>query len=505
MPLTNILDRRSLRNDEVLFLDKLTTISLRDLGMTESGIERIRNIAATIKRSSDNRATRILPELEHILPSQIRVMFRRGVSPAYLTVAIRNPSPEESIRVNEQVPIPVAENPFATVAIDTNNPISSSNQGRVDEWANMWSAVASNPPRVVIDELRPVSVDIIDNGFPPIRLHLTLNNRPLLQDEIRFLDCLKTTKLLELGLDPRYIDWFRRVARTLPEDIVPRVIPELGNLSRDNIRASLLRSGLSSIDLSYHIPLGDTYRVSARTFSFRGATTRNNIEQNNEDPLNPYESLSDIQRKYQECLFLFEGTVFKASEFREEDGGDVTIRSRMAGSSASTYIPYTKELFILPKNGYINVPKGKGGYAIFMERNYRRDDGRYKRGLYPRNYTLYSISDRELKNTVSQYRYDPIMNGNYSILLELVLYNRSYPDYKSALNDLLSFDVLSVALSSTVCISLNSHYNKFVILKNTWIIGSYNAKKDVWVLSDNLFTEDLDKLNIPYLVTEEAA
>ena len=156
-------------------------------------------------------------------------------------------------------------------------------------------------------------------------------------------------------------------------------------------------------------------------------------------------------------------------------------------------VEYSDDLiFTPPKLGYINY----GISAVFAERNHNVSNSyKYKRGFHDASCTFYNISDRELKSCgIDQGLGNPISTRK---LVEDI-FNKEYPSYDEALEKVLSFSKLSCAFSSTLCIKLESLYNKFTLLKNTWTIAEYDTSTNSWQMLTNTFNEELSKLNIPH-------
>lgn len=203
----------------------------------------------------------------------------------------------------------------------------------------------------------------------------------------------------------------------------------------------------------------------------------------------------DLQLRYASCYFIYKGNVYILSSFfidRDKVKAEaILIKDGIAEKRIT--VEYSDDLiFTPPKLGYINY----GASAIFAERNHNVSNSyRYKRGFHDASCAFYNISDRELKSCgIDQGLGNPISTRK---LVENI-FNKEYPSYDEALEKVLSFSKLSCAFSSTLCIKLESLYNKFTLLKNTWTIAEYDTSTNSWQMLTNTFNEELSKLNIPH-------
>lgn len=208
----------------------------------------------------------------------------------------------------------------------------------------------------------------------------------------------------------------------------------------------------------------------------------------------------DLELRYAHCYFIKDDFIGFATGFYIEDNkirleyykvvnGNLTERT--------TTIYNDSFRFTLPNIGYINCEK----FSLFSERSYRRDNGyKYKRGFTDYSCIYYSISDREIRATGIPYYETPDIGASLTKRVVSSIFLQKYPSYEEALESVLSFNKLSCAFSSTLCIKLDSLYNKFVLLKNTWAIAELNVKTGTWNILNSSFNEELTKLNIPFEV-----
>lgn len=223
----------------------------------------------------------------------------------------------------------------------------------------------------------------------------------------------------------------------------------------------------------------------------------NNYEAEDDEALNLLHH--DLQLRYSSCYFIYKEEVYIAMSFFI-DNHKIKVEAywiKKGLTDKRVILDYSESLlFTLPKLGYINFNSS----AIFAERNYNISNGyKYKRGFNDASCTFYSISDRELKAcNINTGLGSPI---NTRKIVEGI-FNKDYPSYDEALEQILSFSKLSCAFSSTLCIKLESLYNKFTLLKNTWTIAEYNHSTNSWQMLTNTFNEELIKLNIPFKEAE---
>jgi hypothetical protein len=209
----------------------------------------------------------------------------------------------------------------------------------------------------------------------------------------------------------------------------------------------------------------------------------------------------DLELRYASCYFIKDDFIGFANGFYIEDDKIRLEYYKVVNGSLTnktTAIYNDSFQFTLPNIGYINCDK----FSLFSERSYRRDNSyKYKRGFTDYSCIYYSISDREIRATEIPYDENPDISP--ASLTKKVVYNiflQKYPSYEEALESVLSFNRLSCAFSSTLCIKLDSLYNKFVLLKNTWTIAELNVKTGTWIILNSSFNEELTKLNIPFEV-----
>lgn len=177
--------------------------------------------------------------------------------------------------------------------------------------------------------------------------------------------------------------------------------------------------------------------------------------------------------------------------------GSIKIYSLKDGHTDKASAVKESELtYIIPKLGYVNIEN----YAILLERETIRRGDKYKKSFHYDSYKLTAISEPELIAIKQNYKIDMHKYGRDIITNYIVpsLFFRSFPTYQEALDEVTSFKKLSCAFSSTLCIKLDKSYNKFVLLKNKWIIAT--LEKDTWKVLNNSFNEELDRFNIKYEV-----
>lgn len=203
----------------------------------------------------------------------------------------------------------------------------------------------------------------------------------------------------------------------------------------------------------------------------------------------------DLQLRYASCYFIYKGSTYILSSFfidRDKIKAEAILIKDGVAEKRIT-VEYSDDLiFTPPKLGYINY----GVSSVFAERNHNVSSSyKYKRGFHDASCAFYNISDREVKSCgIDQGLGNPISTRR---LVENI-FNKEYPSYDEALEKVLSFSKLSCAFSSTLCIKLESLYNKFTLLKNTWTIAEYDTSTNSWQMLTNTFNEELSKLNIPH-------
>ncbi len=209
----------------------------------------------------------------------------------------------------------------------------------------------------------------------------------------------------------------------------------------------------------------------------------------------------DLELRYAHCYFIKDDFIGFATGFYVENNKIrleyyKVVNGNLTNRTTALYDDSFQ--FTLPNIGYINCDK----FSLFSERSYRRDNSyKYKRGFTDYSCIYYSISDREIRATEIPYNENPDI-GSPSLTKKVVsnIFLQKYPSYEEALESVLSFNRLSCAFSSTLCIKLDSLYNKFVLLKNTWAIAELNVKTGTWIILNSSFNEELTKLNIPFEV-----
>lgn len=209
----------------------------------------------------------------------------------------------------------------------------------------------------------------------------------------------------------------------------------------------------------------------------------------------------DLELRYSNCYFIKGSIIGFSTGFYIENNKIYleyykVVDGNLVNRTTSAYDESFQ--FTLPNIGYINCDK----FSLFSERSYRRDNSyKYKRGFNDYSCIYYSISDREIRATELPYFENPDI-GSPSLTRKVVsnIFLQKYPSYEEALESVLSFNKLSCAFSSTLCIKLDSLYNKFVLLKNTWSIAELDVKTGAWIILNNSFNEELARLNIPFEV-----
>jgi hypothetical protein len=212
------------------------------------------------------------------------------------------------------------------------------------------------------------------------------------------------------------------------------------------------------------------------------------------------EDLRDLELKYSRCFFVKDGSIFFLYSFNYVSGRVVAsiYTPSINGLTDQRVIPFDDSFdFTLPKLGYVNTDK----YSIFLLRNHKRSSSsKYRKGLTTDIIRSTISSDRELVSTSLPYPHSPNRMDNEYIIYSLAssIFNRVYPTYEEALQEVLSFNRLSCAFSTTYCIKLDSMLNKFVLLKNGWLIASWDNKKASWSIINPEFNIELSSLNIPF-------
>lgn len=208
----------------------------------------------------------------------------------------------------------------------------------------------------------------------------------------------------------------------------------------------------------------------------------------------------DLELRYAHCYFIKDDFIGFAIGFYIEDNKIRLEYYKVVDGNLTkrTIAIYNDSFrFTLPNIGYINCEK----FSLFSERSYRRDNGyKYKRGFTDYSCIYYSVSDREIRATEIPYSENPDIGSSLTKKVVSNIFLQKYPSYEEALESVLSFNRLSCAFSSTLCIKLDSLYNKFVLLKNTWAIAELNVKTGTWNILNSSFNEELTKLNIPFEV-----
>jgi hypothetical protein len=127
--------------------------------------------------------------------------------------------------------------------------------------------------------------------------------------------------------------------------------------------------------------------------------------------------------------------------------------------------------------------------ATFVQRLHKRGSDRYKKGIHPSTFKYTDTCVLEMSRARLSYDRRSIMHN----LLYPV-----FPEYNEAIESLLAYEKLSIALSSSICISISARLGRIILEKNCKIIGYYNVKKKSFITYTDLFNKDLDKLGIKY-------
>ena len=213
----------------------------------------------------------------------------------------------------------------------------------------------------------------------------------------------------------------------------------------------------------------------------------------------------DLSHYYSNCFGLHEVEgeveVIYCHDFRTEDNGSVSISYRpfVNGKlSDSKRVPFSDAFsFPLPKTGYFNLDK----FAIFSERSYRKDNTtKYKKGFCYNHLVYTSVSENEIHQSKLPDKYNPseYTLQDYVFKVADIALTKKLPSFQEALNKVTSFEMLSCAFTSTLCIKLDAMYNRFVLLKNTWVIGEYDIDTKKFKMYTPIFNNELRNLNINY-------
>lgn len=211
----------------------------------------------------------------------------------------------------------------------------------------------------------------------------------------------------------------------------------------------------------------------------------------------------DLSHYYSNCFGLHEVEggveVIYCHDFRTEDNGAVSISYRpfVNGKLADTKRAMFSDAFSfpLPKTGYFNLDK----FAIFSERSYRKDNNtKYKKGFCYNHLVYTSVSSNEIFQSKLPNKYNPEEYAiqDYIFKVADVALTKKLPSFQEALNKVTSFEMLSCAFTSTLCIKLDAMYNRFVLLKNTWVIGEYDTTTEKFKMFTPIFNNELRNLNI---------
>jgi hypothetical protein len=195
------------------------------------------------------------------------------------------------------------------------------------------------------------------------------------------------------------------------------------------------------------------------------------------------ETQDDLIKKYSDCFARYNGYTVKILGFTRSKHAEV------ARLDSDEPIITVSDLSLLdhtfPKVGYIN----NGMTATFVQRLHKRGSDRYKKGIHPSTFKYTDTCVLEMSRARLSYDRRSIMHN----LLYPV-----FPEYNEAIESLLAYEKLSIALSSSICISISARLGRIILEKNCKIIGYYNVKKKSFITYTDLFNKDLDKLGIKY-------
>lgn len=178
---------------------------------------------------------------------------------------------------------------------------------------------------------------------------------------------------------------------------------------------------------------------------------------------------------------------------------------------------YTEERFTFPLPG-LGFRETSNG-LIYIERRHKKSgNSRYRRGFrfdnvkyhYVSNNEFLSLPNYKLPKVITQ-RDSSIVseNSNTSSLkdsLELFFEIVNPLPQKStseSITSVLSYEKLSSLITTKYCIKLDARLNVFTLIRGKFILGVYHLKDKVFYIPTDIFNNELDYLNIPYIVRSE--
>lgn len=313
--------------------------------------------------------------------------------------------------------------------------------------------------------------------------------------EQKWLTLRTANYLNRVGCSPDQYAYIRSLFGTFENNLTPVkpfFLPDLIPRGANPLRGTIGDNPVNEIPL-------EAFTVAAQ----EPAPDIQAIENENQED-NPYthDDIRDLELRYSRCLCKYKGEVYFLDSFRPGNNNKVDcyiLKPKEDFSFAKEkLVRFDNNFdFTLPKLGYINGDK----YCIHLLRNHKRADStRYRRGFTTSSVVMAIPSKREIELSGIQHKYNTNTIPTERIIhaLSSKIFDREYPTYNEALNKVLSFEMLSCAFSTTWCIKLDSVANKFVLLKNNWLIGEYNQKKGLWDIINPAFNIELDKLGIKY-------
>lgn len=227
------------------------------------------------------------------------------------------------------------------------------------------------------------------------------------------------------------------------------------------------------------------------------------VENEEEVEMSQYqETTHDLEVKYLDCFGVMDETkIFLAKGFTSASNGKIDIHySNFPNHLEKAIYDPLRFQFLIPEMGYINA----GLACYYLERTHKKPSpARYRKGFRSELVELISISDKELINIQSILAFktpleSSLLDRNKTYFFGMSLFEREYPLYSEALNDVLNYKKLSVAFNNNFCIKLDSYTNSIVLMYKQWIIGAYEATNNTWLIKTNLFIPELLKMNIPF-------
>ena len=208
-------------------------------------------------------------------------------------------------------------------------------------------------------------------------------------------------------------------------------------------------------------------------------------------------TVRDLRLRYQNCIFLIKDTNtvgYLQGVNTSEETVYLAYEDVMDETGFIRCIPYDKCNidFRIPKLGFFNTS------AIYAQRVYRlskrSSSYKYIRGLNAGVVEVERYSPR-----------DACIKSEYSCSFNTLAYNIYNPVYYSqtdAIEAILSFEKMSVALSRDFAISVDIELNRIFLYYANVKIGVYVRTLKVFRLFTDIFNEDLNHLDIKYFNKE---